>query len=139
MQRTRLSLVLKELRNSRGLTIKKLSELSGVGNGTIGDIESGKSRGSQKTLDILSETLKLTKKERNRLDSAFLGRHIVFSDTEKTSNLSKNQRIELNDFLQDAILYFQNEKISDEDKAKLFESLQEAYFEIKLANKRRKK
>ncbi|MCF2612306.1 MULTISPECIES: helix-turn-helix domain-containing protein [Fusobacterium] len=138
MQRTRLSLVLKELRNSRGLTIKKLSELSGVGNGTIGDIESGKSRGSQKTLDILSETLKLTKKERNRLDSAFLGRNIVF-DTDKTCNLSKNQRIELNDFLQDAILYFQNEKISDEDKAKLFESLQEAYFEIKLANKRRKK
>lgn len=138
MQRTRLSLVLKELRNSRGLTIKKLSELSGVGNGTIGDIESGKSRGSQKTLDILSETLKLTKKERNRLDSAFLGRNIVF-DTNKTCNLSKNQRIELNDFLQDAILYFQNEKISDEDKAKLFESLQEAYFEIKLANKRRKK
>ena len=135
MQRTRLSLVLKELRNSRGLTIKKLSELSGVGNG---DIESGKSRGSQKTLDILSETLKLTKKERNRLDSAFLGRNIVF-DTDKTCNLSKNQRIELNDFLQDAILYFQNEKISDEDKAKLFESLQEAYFEIKLANKRRKK
>lgn len=138
MQKTRLSLVLKELRNSRGLTIKKLSELSGVGNGTIGDIESGKSRGSQKTLDILSETLKLTKKERNRLDSAFLGRNIVF-DTDKTCNLSKNQRIELNDFLQDAILYFQNEKISDEDKAKLFESLQEAYFEIKLANKRRKK
>ena len=139
MQRTRLSLVLKELRNSRGLTIKKLSELSGVGNGTIGDIESGKSRGSQKTLDILSKTLNLSKKERNRLDSAFLGRQVVFSDTEKTSNLSKNQRIELNDFLQDAILYFQNEKISDEDKAKLFESLQEAYFEIKLANKRRKK
>ena len=137
MQRTRLSLVLKELRNSRGLTIKKLSELSGVGNGTIGDIESGKSRGSQKTLDILSETLKLTKKERKRLDSAFLGRNIVF-DTDKTCNLSKNQRIELNDFLQDAILYFQNEKISDEDKAKLFESLQEAYFEIKLANKRSK-
>ena len=138
MQRTRLSLVLKELRNSRGLTIKKLSELSGVGNGTIGDIESGKSRGSQKTLDILSKTLNLSKKERNRLDSAFLGRNIVF-DTEKTSNLSKKQRIELNDFLQDAILYFQNEKISDKDKAKLFESLQEAYFEIKLANKRRKK
>lgn len=138
MQRTRLSLVLKELRNSRGLTIKKLSELSGVGNGTIGDIESGKSRGSQKTLDILSETLKLTKKERNRLDSAFLGRNIVF-DTDKTCKLSKNQRIELNDFLQDAILYFQNDKISDKDKAKLFESLQEAYFEIKLANKRRKK
>ena len=138
MQRTRLSLVLKELRNSRGLTIKKLSELSGVGNGTIGDIESGKSRGSQKTLDILSETLKLTKKERNKLDSAFLGRHIVF-DTEKTHNLPKNQRIELNDFLQDAILYFQNDKISDEDKAKLFESLQEAYFEIKIANKRKRK
>ena len=72
------------------------------------------------------------------MDSAFLGRNIVF-DTDKTCNLSKNQRIELNDFLQDAILYFQNEKISDEDKAKLFESLQEAYFEIKLANKRRKK
>lgn len=138
MQRTKLSLVLKELRNSRGLTIKKLSELSGVGNGTIGDIESGKSKGSQKTLNILSDTLKLTKEERNRLDSAFLGRKIVFSDTEETSKLSKKQRIELNDFLQDAILYFQDEKISDEDKTKLFDSLQEAYFEIKLANKRKK-
>lgn len=138
MQRTELSLVLKELRNSRGLTIKRLSELSGVGNGTIGDIESGKSRGSQKTLDILSDTLKLTKSEKNRLDSAFLERKVIYSDSAEVKKLSKKQRLELNDFLQGAILYFQDEKISDEDKAKLFESLQEAYFEIKLANKRKK-
>lgn len=138
MEKTKLSLVLKELRNSRGLTIKKLSELSGVGNGTIGDIESGKSKGSQKTLDILSKTLNLTKEERNRLDSAFLGRDIIYSDTVDTTKMTKKQRIELNDLLHDTILYFQDEKISDLDKTKLFESLQEAYFEIKLANKRKK-
>lgn len=137
-ERTELGKVLKKFREERGLTIRKLAEISGVGNGTIGDIESGKSNGSKKTLNILSEVLKLTKEERNTLDSAFLGRQVMPSDDPRVLNMSKGKRLELDDFLKDAVLFFQNESISDEDKQKLFDSLQEAFFEIKLANKRKK-
>lgn len=137
-ERTELGKVLKKFREERGLTIRKLAEISGVGNGTIGDIESGKSNGSKKTLNILSEVLKLSKEERNTLDSAFLGRKVMPSEDPRVLNMSKGKRLELDDFLKDAVLFFQNESISDEDKQKLFDSLQEAFFEIKLANKRKK-
>lgn len=137
-ERTELGKVLKKFREERGFTIRKLAEISGVGNGTIGDIESGKSNGSRKTLNILSDVLRLSKDERNILDSAFLGRKVMPSDDPRVQNMSKSKRLELDDFLKDAVLFFQNESISDEDKQKLFDSLQEAFFEIKLANKRKK-
>ena len=137
-ERTELGKVLKKFREERGFTIRKLAEISGVGNGTIGDIESGKSNGSRKTLNILSDVLRLSKDERNILDSAFLGRKVMPSDDPRVQNMPKSKRLELDDFLKDAVLFFQNESISDEDKQKLFDSLQEAFFEIKLANKRKK-
>lgn len=132
-----LSLVLKQLRESRDITILKLSEISGVANGTIGDIERGKSNGSKKTLEKISNALKLTSKEKDELYTAYLGRNVSENIDPRVLNLKKRERLQYDDFMNEAILYFQDEKVSDEDKQKLINSLQEAFFEIKFANKRK--
>ena len=70
----KLSILVKKLRESRDLTIMQLAEKAELGNGTIGDIETGRSKGSRKTLDKIAEALDLNVEERNRLDNAFMGR-----------------------------------------------------------------
>lgn len=80
-----LSVVLKQLRESRDITILKLSEISGVANGTIGDIERGKSNGSKKTLEKLANALKLNSIEKDELYTAFLGRKVNESETLKSN------------------------------------------------------
>lgn len=80
-----LSVVLKQLRESRDVTILKLSEISGVANGTIGDIERGKSNGSKKTLEKLANALKLNSIEKDELYTAFLGRKVNESETLKSN------------------------------------------------------
>ena len=80
-----LSVVLKQLRESRDITILKLSEISGVANGTIGDIERGKSNGSKKTLEKLANSLKLNSVEKDELYTAFLGRKVNESENLKSN------------------------------------------------------
>lgn len=132
-----LSVVLKQLRESRNITILKLSEISKVANGTIGDIERGKSNGSKKTLEKLANALKLNSAEKDELYTAFLGRKVNESDDERIKTLSKRERLQFDDFMNDAVLYFQDEKVSEEDKQKLINSLQDAFFKIKYSNKRK--
>lgn len=62
-----VGIVLKKLRESRGLTIFELGEKSKTGNGTVGDIERGKTTPRQKTLEKISEALNLNEKEREEL------------------------------------------------------------------------
>ena len=81
-----LSVVLKQLRESRDITILKLSEISGVANGTIGDIERGKSNGSKKTLEKLANALKLNSIEKDELYTAFLGRKVNESESLKSNS-----------------------------------------------------
>lgn len=134
----KLSIVLKKLREEKGMTIEELSKKSGVGRGTIGDIETGKNKSTVKTLDKIALALDLNYEEKNRLDSAFLGREVSSNSDPRVEKLNKRERLQYDDFINDAVLYFQDETVSDEDKQKLFDSLQEAFFEIKLANKRKK-
>lgn len=133
----KLSIVLKKLRESKNMTLEELAKKSGVGRGTIGDIETGKNKSTVKTLGKLAVALELNEEEKNKLDSAFLGRKINQDTDSKILSLNKRERLQFDDFMKDAILYFQDEKVSEEDKQKLINSLQEAFFEIKLANKKK--
>lgn len=134
----KLSIVLKKLREDKNLTIEELAKKANVGKGTVGDIETGKSKSTVKTLNKISTALSLDKKEKDRLFSAFLGREVGKTEDERIENLTKRERLQYDDFMNDAVLYFQDERVSEEDKQKLFDSLQEAFFAIKLANKRKK-
>lgn len=135
----KLSILVKKLRESRNLTIMQLAEKSGLGNGTIGDIESGRSKGSRKSLNKIAEALNLTSEERGRLDSAFLGREVTGSLDSRVNSLGKRERLQLEELLQENAMFFSDDKISDEDKEKFFDSLQEVFFTIKLANKKNNK
>lgn len=64
---TKLAITLKKLREKRNLTIMALSEISGVGNGTIGNIERGANKGRVETLEKLSIALNLSQEERREL------------------------------------------------------------------------
>ncbi len=131
-------MAVEKLRESRELTIMQLAEKSGLGNGTIGDIESGRSKGSRKSLNKIAEALNLSIEERGRLDSAFLGREVTGSLDTRVNSLGKRERLQLEELLQENALFFSDDKISDEDKEKFFSSLQEVFFTIKLANKKNK-
>lgn len=67
-----LSILLKKFREDKNLTIKELSEKSGVGNGTIGEIERGKNKSRPKTLEKLSKALGLNDKEKKELFASLL-------------------------------------------------------------------
>ena len=111
----KLSILVKKLRESRELTIMQLAEKSGLGNGTIGDIESGRSKGSRKSLNKIAEALNLSIEERGRLDSAFLGREVTGSLDTRVNSLGKRERLQLEELLQENALFFSDDKISDED------------------------
>ena len=64
---TKLAITLKKLREKRNLSIMALAEISGLGNGTIGNIERGASNGRVSTLEIISKALNLNKQEREEL------------------------------------------------------------------------
>lgn len=134
----KLSKVLKKLRENKGYTLEELSKKAGVGRGTIGDIETGKSNSTIKTLNKLATALELTVQEKDELFTSFLGRKVNNSKDERVENLNKRERLQYEDFINDSVLYFQDEGVSFEDKEKFFNSLQDAFFEIKLANKRKK-
>lgn len=88
----KLSILVKKLRESRDFTIMQLAEKAGLGNGTIGDIETGRSKGSRKTLEKIAEALNLTIEERNRLDNAFMGRDITSMSDPRIENLNKRDK-----------------------------------------------
>ena len=134
----KLSKVLKKLRENKGYTLEELSKKAGVGRGTIGDIETGKSNSTIKTLNKLATALELTAQEKDELFTSFLGRKVNNSKDERVENLNKRERLQYEDFINDSVLYFQDEGVSFKDKEKFFNSLQDAFFEIKLANKRKK-
>lgn len=85
MSTTKLAIILKKLREKRNLSIMALSEISGVGNGTIGNIERGANKGRIDTLEKLSKGLNLTKEEREELFSCLVPEDI------KSSKLSKDK------------------------------------------------
>ena len=75
----KLSVVLKQLRESRNLTIQELAKISGLGKGTIGDIETGRSKSTVKTLHKIAKALELSIKEKNLLFSTFVGEEVIKS------------------------------------------------------------
>ena len=131
----KLSILVKKLRESRNLTIMQLAEKANLGNGTIGDIETGRSKGSRKTLDKIAEALDLTVEERNRLDNAFMGRDITSISDPRVENLNKREKTQYEKTIDEAALFFNDENVSEEDKQKLLMAMNEMFFMSKQINK----
>lgn len=133
-----LAITIKKYREEKGFTQIELAKKAGIGNGTLAEIETGKNKSTSKTINKIITALGLDQNEKNEVYSAFLGKEITNTDDERVKKLNKRERLQYEDFMNDSVLYFQDERVSFEDKEKFFNSLQDAFFEIKLANKRKK-
>lgn len=134
-----LSIILKKFREKKGISIPKLSEISNVGQGTIGDIERGKiKKGSIKTLEKLSNALELNEDERNELFSVLvpkdIGAKIITPQFKALNSRGRNQ---LTSLLEETSLFFNDEKVSDEDKKKILDAITDAFYDAKARNKKK--
>lgn len=134
-----LALLLKKYRESRNLSIKQLSQLAGVGNGTIGEIERGKNKSRPATLEKLSKALKLTSEERERLFSCLvpkdIGKKIIEASDPRVLELNKRELSQFEKTMEEASLFFNDETVSEEDKQKMVLAISKLFFESKEKNK----
>lgn len=128
---SRLSIVLKKLRESKNITQMELADRADLGKGTIGDIERGVKGSKPETLEKIVKALNLNEKEREELFSCLIPEDLGLK-------LTKKEKLQKENFMSQATFMFNDENISDEDKQKMFDSLQEVFFRAKLLNKRKK-
>lgn len=77
----------------------------------------------------------------NNMDYIKIFQELGYLDNQidpRIAKLSKREKNQYENFMSDATLFFNDEKISEEDKQKLFDSLQEVFFRAKFLNKRKK-
>ena len=134
------AIVLKKLRESRNLTIVQLAQLAGVGKGTVGDIETGKNKSTIKTLEKISKALKLTEEERGELFSSFVPKDIGVKILKNPlyKELNSRGKKQFEDIIEQSVLMFNDESISQEDKEKVLMAIQDAFFDAKKKNKKKK-
>ena len=134
------AIVLKKLRESRNLTIVQLAQLAGVGKGTVGDIETGKNKSTIKTLEKISKALKLTEEERGELFSSFVPKDIGVKILKNPlyKKLNSRGKKQFEDIIEQSVLMFNDETISEEDKEKVLMAIQSAFFDAKKKNQKKK-
>ncbi len=148
--------ILINYRKNKGLTVAKFAEMLGVSQVFLTHLEHDRRKISEELfkkletflpvsdIEILRETEQykdVPEKIMDKLKKLEKENKVLKSKQENLDprilNLNKRERLQFDDFMNDAVLYFQDEKVSEEDKQKLFESLQDAFFKIKYANKRK--
>lgn len=126
---------LKQALELRDLKPTKLSELSNINKSTISQYIQGVYQPKRARIELFAKILNVNEAwligydvpiERNQQDDRFL-------------SLNSKGKKQYENFLNEATMYFNDEKISLEDKEKIFQSLQDVFFEVKLLNKREKK
>ena len=148
--------ILINYRKNKGLTVAKFAEMLGVSQVFLTHLEHDRRKISDELFKKLENFLSVSDIEKlketeeykdvpekimNKLKKLENENETLKSKYEnldpRVLNLNKRERMQFDDFMNDAVLYFQDEKVSDEDKQKLFDSLQDAFFKIKYANKRK--
>lgn len=130
-------ILIKKLREERGLSQNELAKKAEIGNGTIGDIERGARTGKKSTLDKIAKALNLTKEERIKLDNAFMGREINILQDERVAQLNKRELSQYEKAMNEASLFFNDEATSEADKQKLLMAMNEMFFLSKEINKKK--
>lgn len=133
----KLSIVLKQLREEKGYTIEELAKKAGIGRGTVGDIETGKSKSTIKTLNKIASALELTSSEKDKLFSSFLGRNVDSSLDPRVAQLNKRELSQYEKAMNEASLFFNDEATSEADKQKLLMAMNEMFFLSKEINKKK--
>lgn len=136
-----LSITLKKLREKKGITQQELVKISGVGQGTIGDIERGKIKKSRlETLEKIAKALKLDEEEREELFSVLVPKDISVKILKNPlyKELDSRGRMQFREIVEQSSLMFNDENISEEDKQKVLLAIQDAFYDAKQKNKKKK-
>ncbi|MDO5089741.1 MAG: hypothetical protein Q4D53_08140 [Leptotrichiaceae bacterium] len=131
--------ILKEKRESKGLSLRQVeyklkSKNIQYSHTNIKRLEDNEfDKVPIRVLSALAELFVLDKVTLFNLAGAALD-----ETDERISKLNKRDRAQLEDVMSSANHFFNDESISEEDKKKLYDSLQELYFDAKSKNKRKK-
>lgn len=121
---------IKERREKLGLTQEELAkELGYISRSSIAKIESGKVDIPQSKILSFAKALKTT-------PSYIMG---WVEENEQINLLSKKDKLQYDTFMSEAALFFNDEKISDEDKDRLYKVMTELYFDSKEKNREKRK
>lgn len=120
---------LKERRLELGLTLDEIAKKVGVSKATVSRWETGEIVNMRR--DRIAALAKVLK-----VDPNFI-LEIDFDKNNPISQLSKKEKFEYDKFMDDAVYYFNDESVSDEDKKKLLDSLNNIFFDIILEKKKK--
>ncbi len=122
---------LKKRRKELGLTLREVAEQVGVGESTVRKWETGliENMKSDK-IELLAKALKMDPLE-------IIG--IKPKENSSLSNLTKKEKFEYDKFMESATYFFNDETVSDEDKKKFSDALQNAFVTALMHKNKKKK
>ena len=122
---------LKKRRKELGLTLREVAEQVGVGESTVRKWETGliENMKSDK-IELLAKALKMDPLE-------IIG--IKPKENSSLSNLTKKEKFEYDKFMESATYFFNDESVSDEDKKKFSDALQNAFVTALMQKNKKKK
>ena len=132
--------LLKNQRERRNLTLRQVenklkSKNINYSHTSIKRLENGEhEKVPIKVLSALAEIFNLDKIELFNLAGASLDN----TNDDRVFRLKKKEKVQLDEVMSSADYFFNDKNVSDEDKKKLYDSLQELYFDAKMKNKRKK-
>nr|DAM31782.1 MAG TPA: helix-turn-helix domain protein [Caudoviricetes sp.] len=132
--------LLKNQRERRNLTLRQVenklkSKNINYSHTSIKRLENGEhEKVPIKVLSALAEIFNLDKIELFNLAGASLDK----TNDDRFFRLNKKEKVQLDEVMSSADYFFNDKNVSDEDKKKLYDSLQELYFDAKMKNKRKK-
>lgn len=144
---------LTEFLNKKNMTLTEFSKKMEVTHVYVSNIKNGKKTASKKFVENLIKKFpecakgeeelmamlekdkkieKLKKLEKQRRET--IGKS---EELDRISRLNKRERVQLDEVMNSAAYFFYDNSISDEDKKRLHDSLQELFFDAKMKNKRK--
>ena len=122
---------LKERRLELGLTLDEVAKKVGVSKATVSRWETGEIENMRR--DRIAALAKVLK-----VDPNFI-LEIDFDKNDPISQLSKKEKFEYDKFMESATYFFNDENVSDEDKKKFSDALQNAFVTALMQKNKNKK
>lgn len=137
--------------NDKNLSITDLANRLGLTHAYVSYIKNSKKTASKNFLEkfvkefkissIKSEELFEMLKQDKKIEKLKLyeskKREVLGTDS-RIEKLTKRERMQLDEILNSANFYYNDKNVSEEDKKKLHDTLQEIFFDAKAKNKRKK-
>ena len=142
-----------EFLNKKNITLTEFSKKMEVTHVYVSNIKNGKKTASKRFVENMIKKFpecskkeqelmamlekdkkieKLKKLEKQRRET--VGKN---EELNRISRLNKRERVQLDEVMNSAAYFFNDNSVSDEDKKRLHDSLQELFFDAKMKNKRK--